>query len=451
MIVGWLGLMLYSHFGSEGAWADAEAEADRDDPRWRLFEIEADRPQMADSDNSALYIMAVLRKGKISVWSPNRDAIFENLPANAQLNAQQVELIRTSFAKVPGQIEAARKLKGMPAGRCPLKFSDDWISTLIPNQQDTREIADWLKHDAMLLAQEGDCDAAIESCQGIVNVSRSVKDDPFLITNLIRFAELNLAMEALERVLAQGEPSEERLASMQAMLERELPENSFLLGIRGERAGTHYLFENLRAGKVKQNPFALIGRGGVDTGHPIYDWMAENFPSTLIRYYPDHLRTMNRMVAAARLPLHERNAALKKIQKDAIDSENPISRLLLPATDKVETSERRLQIYLRSMIVALACERYRLKDEHKRWPAALDDLVKAKLLTSVPTDPIDNQPLRFRRTKEGVVIYSVGLDGVDNQGNIQRDNPFNPGVDLGYRLFDPQFRRRQPLPPVGVK
>ena len=68
-------------------------------------------------------------------------------------------------------------------------------------------------------------------------------------------------------------------------------------------------------------------------------------------------------------------------------------RVLCPGVSRVQRTECRTQAYMRSAYVALACERYRLKDENGEWPAKLDDLVKAKLLDKVPTDPIDNQPL----------------------------------------------------------
>jgi hypothetical protein len=446
-----IGVLTYSHFSTRGDWAGAEEEAGRDDPRWRLLEMEADRPTIADADNSAFYIIALRSKGGINPSAvPTYEAIFAKLPPSAQLNSQQVQLIRTEFAKFPGQIEAARKLKDMPAGRFPLTFSDDWISTTIGNHQNTREIVGWLQHDAWLLAQEGDCDAAIESCQAIINTSRSVKDDPFLITCLIRIAEQAVALETLERVLAQGEASEEHLRAMQAMLEREMREDSFILALRGERAGCHYLFENIRSGKIKQNPFAVLGGPNVNTGNLFDDFLVQAVPSTMLRYYPDYLRHMNRMVEAAKLPLHERGGKLAELEAEVKRTRNPVIRLLVPAMQKVEMADRRVQIYMRSMNVAIACERYRLQDEQKRWPATLDDLVKAKLLNAVPTDPIDNQPLRYRRTREGVVIYSVGFDGKDDQGNIDRENWRNPGVDLGYRLWNPEQRRRQPLPPVGL-
>jgi hypothetical protein len=49
------------------------------------------------------------------------------------------------------------------------------------------------------------------------------------------------------------------------------------------------------------------------------------------------------------------------------------------------------------------------------------------LLAVVPV-----QPLRFWPLPDGLVIYSVGLDGVDNGGNLDPDNPFASGIDLGF-------------------
>jgi hypothetical protein len=104
-------------------------------------------------------------------------------------------------------------------------------------------------------------------------------------------------------------------------------------------------------------------------------------------------------------------------------------------------------------MVALACERYRLKhkDKDNAWPAALDVLVKEKLLAAIPTDPMDNQPIRYRRTKDGIAVYSVGLDMTDNQGNIDPERIHEPGVDIGFRLWDVKLRRQNPLPPVAFR
>src|SRR5436309_3346027 len=58
-------LLTYAYFAytTGNAWAEAEAEAAKDDPNWKLMDIEANRKKLADMDNSALHIMATLGLG----------------------------------------------------------------------------------------------------------------------------------------------------------------------------------------------------------------------------------------------------------------------------------------------------------------------------------------------------------------------------------------------------
>ncbi|MEI2727116.1 MAG: hypothetical protein V9H26_27560 [Verrucomicrobiota bacterium] len=48
-------------------------------------------------------------------------------------------------------------------------------------------------------------------------------------------------------------------------------------------------------------------------------------------------------------------------------------------------------------------------------PENLADLTPA-FLAVVPADPFTGEPLRYRRTDKGFVIYSVDRDGLDNGG-----------------------------------
>jgi hypothetical protein len=95
---------------------------------------------------------------------------------------------------------------------------------------------------------------------------------------------------------------------------------------------------------------------------------------------------------------------------------------------------------LRCAVAASAVERYRLA--HGDWPRDLGSLVPA-FLKEIPNDPYDGQPLRSRRLADGVVLYSPGPDGTDNQGNLDRSAKPPEGTDIGFRLWD-AARRRQP-------
>jgi hypothetical protein len=450
LVLAPLGFYAYSVFATRSAWEEAEAEAARDLPRWRLLELEADRPQIPEADNSALYMMALRRKsGRFLVAAaPNYEQIFENLPPTAQLNIQQADLLRTELGKATKSLPDVRKLKDMPHGRYPITYSDDGISTLIPHHQDTRDFAELLKHDAMLLAHEREYDRAIESCQGILNAGRAMETDTFLIALLIRAALQNMAILTLERVLAQGEASEARLAAMQALLTYDMDHSSWLQALRGERGMYNHLFEGIRAGKVSAGWIGLMRGGSSDPFDSVEMWLADQFPSTILSRYPEYLSHMNRAVAIASLPIHERIPKLAEWEADTKASRNPLMRMLTPGLARTHRAECRSQVLLRSSTVALACERYRL--EHKDWPATLEVLVQEKLLETVPADPFDNQPLRYRRTKDGVVIYSIGFDLTDNHGNIDREHPDDAGVDLGFRLWNVNRRRQKPQPVVVI-
>jgi len=71
---------------------------------------------------------------------------------------------------------------------------------------------------------------------------------------------------------------------------------------------------------------------------------------------------------------------------------------------------------LRSMtITAIALKRFQLK--HGNYPADLNSLVP-EFLPAVPLDPVDGQPLRYRRNADGTfLLYSVSENGVDDGGN----------------------------------
>jgi hypothetical protein len=70
----------------------------------------------------------------------------------------------------------------------------------------------------------------------------------------------------------------------------------------------------------------------------------------------------------------------------------------------------------RLLVTALALERYR--KHHGTYPQTLGELTPG-FLKSPALDFIDGRPLRYRRAENGrFLLYSVGLDGVDNGGAL---------------------------------
>ena len=67
------------------------------------------------------------------------------------------------------------------------------------------------------------------------------------------------------------------------------------------------------------------------------------------------------------------------------------------------------------VLAAIALERHQHK--HGSYPASLESLVP-EFLAALPRDPMDGQPLRYRRKDDGTfTLYSVGWNSQDDGGD----------------------------------
>ena len=88
--------------------------------------------------------------------------------------------------------------------------------------------------------------------------------------------------------------------------------------------------------------------------------------------------------------------------------------MLVPALGKAVQKSAQATATARCAVTGCALERFRLK--HGAYPESLTALAP-EFLPSIPTDPIDGQPLRYKRAADGLFrLWSVGADGKDNGG-----------------------------------
>lgn len=410
-------------------------EVDRVDPRWRFDDWLADRKPIPDAENPAVVIAkanVLLGPGSFYVGEKNH-RLFESLTPVNRLNGPQVAALRAAFTRHAEAVKLARTLKELSGeGRFAIRHSLDHFSTDITPLQRGRTVVDMLRYDAMLRAEDDDAAGAIESCRALLSAARAIGDEPFLFAAQVRFSEQTVAVNALERSLAQGEPPADQLQAMQDLLAREIDATFFLQALRGERGDLDRMLVGVQRGKVKIT--AIRGGGSWD------DWLLDAFPSMVGRGRAEHLRLSSQAVAAARLPVEQQGEAFDKVVAAGRASKTVVARTLMGSVAKVAQENHCGQANLRCALVGVALERYRLN--HVKWPASLSALVTDGLLVAVPLDPFDGQPLRYKLVQDGVIVYSVGLDGVDNGGAIDRDNPNQPGTDLGFRLWSTAFRRQ---------
>jgi hypothetical protein len=165
---------------------------------------------------------------------------------------------------------------------------------------------------------------------------------------------------------------------------------------------------------------------------------AANARAALLHYFA-------RAIEIAKLPPEDQDAALTRLEVTVKDM--PFAaKTFTPSLLRVAASCRRTKAELRCASTALAAERFRLARGH--WPSSLERLVP-EFLETVPTDPGNGKPLRFRRLADGVVIDSVGQDEGGSVNNGTRVGP----DDRAFHLWDVPLRHRPvkspPTPRTG--
>jgi hypothetical protein len=92
-----------------------------------------------------------------------------------------------------------------------------------------------------------------------------------------------------------------------------------------------------------------------------------------------------------------------------------LTYMILPALDKALLRAAKLETQQSLTSAAIALKRHRLR--HGKYPTSLDALVP-EFFPAVPVDFMDGKPLRYRlKPDDGFILYSVGEDGKDDEGN----------------------------------
>ncbi len=87
---------------------------------------------------------------------------------------------------------------------------------------------------------------------------------------------------------------------------------------------------------------------------------------------------------------------------------------------------------LRSEISSLftACRLFR--DQERRWPRQLSELVQAQLIDAIPVDPFSGQAVQYDSNR--CLIWSFGENERDDGGDWDFDAKFPDGDDMVWRL-----------------
>ena len=335
---------------------------------------------------------------------PNQTALP---PPGTPFTSEHLEIIarylednRETLAK----LHAALKL---PDSRYPVKlwqtpnFSIDHLAPL-------KSLSLLLRWEAIYHSALGRREEALRSIHAAFALSRTLRDEPVLISQLVHIATVAINLLALERVVSEHPLAPEELWSLIALLEtaEKDGQRGMHRALIGERGGY-----GMRFMAVTFDDFLSLSGGGasLSAGRQVFGgamfalYKASGLQQQDARIY---FETMNGFITATTNDFPEMMRLSRQTETNYHASTTRgfgkmavFSRMILPALLKAVSKEAVIAGSLRSARAALIIESARMQQG-----AIPEDISSLQM----PPDPFTSEPLIFEKLETGYMVYSPG-------------------------------------------
>lgn len=355
---------------------------------------------------------------------PEPDAEWQAAYAAAPPNASPGRVVLTALSVVDPMIREICEFSERPHARFAVHW-DENFDALLPHLAVGKTISRQFALRVEARLAEGDVAGAYEDQLCGLRVAGMFREEPLLISQLVRIAQGAIAGTALWPGIRQHQWTDAQLAEFQRRLVPGDYLKNMAWALEGERAGAIAMLDRMVATGYP-NPLELGSPDSIGNDAPASatrflfprGWIRQN--EVRIAQYHQRMIEFARSLAT-NSPTTGWAPVLKtfRSQSDASFAEarsphNLLYQMLAPALDKAINKAVRAEQAAQSAATACALERHWKK--HGAYPESLNALVP-EFAPEVPRDRMDGQPLRYRRTADGLFqLWSVGLDGVDNGG-----------------------------------
>ena len=340
------------------------------------------------------------------------------------------------------------KAQGGPGMFAAMSVSADdnplWMSMITMDDLGYfRKMAKDLAQDTRIAMEDGQVERAIENIEAMLGVAAHVAESETILNLLTRCAADALACGTLERVLHDYPQAftDADLARLQRAFmtigldglrdDGGLTRNPLKLSM--ERAYYEDMVQRIYSDDGKgDGHMTLAGTNMVLVPMPgLMIVVLADSRKDAVKAYDQH---EDRFLELARLQPFERGDGLEQMLAEQAEYESntflqarqplgtmiPNWPMMIRALDKLNTERD-------AAITVIALHRYRLA--HGDFPPALDQLVP-EFLPTLPLDPMDGKPLRYRLKTSGPVLYSIGADGFDGGGvRAEEEQDAYPGAE----------------------
>jgi hypothetical protein len=307
---------------------------------------------------------------------------------------------------------------------------EEHFFTQVPHLASLKGIARIVRLRALARLEAGHPSDGLRDVEFNLRLIDVLKSEHFLISQLVRIAIVDLALQPVWEGLARQRWNEAEIAGLEAALAQIDLLEEYGPTMRMERAQAIYSIDLLRTGQYRD--LRPSNDGDEERG--------QDYSRT--RHLPGGIFRQNQLAIARGyqeefIPLV--NAGNHHVEMREVERVSSLKRpagfrpyrfyadLLLPSASRSSERFARAQTGIDLAIVACALERHRVVNG--RYPETLDALIP-KFLVKIPPDVITGKALNYHLTGDGrFVLYSVGWNEVDDNGV--------PGLTERQKRFDP--------------
>ena len=326
-------------------------------------------------------------------------------------------------------------------------LTESIINLLLPHIQSFRTASRILAVDSRYAVQQGDTDRVVKNLESIMGLAHQAAESKILICKLVAVSVEQIGLELLDDLLVKNPNlfTLNQLTRVQKAIQSR--EQSDDLNLSGERLmmldtiQRVYTNNGQGGGRITKQGLAFLDVTGLIMGERLTGVRLVNQfligPVALFSIAPRRETTQQMEVWLASMETQLKSPVYNKSNWDDLDQEiqqaeirHPVLASLFPDGVALHQVLLKSRAQREGVLMALAVYRYRIREGV--WPASANDLIDG-FLESLPVDPLSGDSLKYHRRGETFVIYSVGLDGEDNQGFRPRIFPGGgrPDVEIG--------------------
>ena len=301
-----------------------------------------------------------------------------------------------------------------------------------------RRAARLLLLQALVCADDADAEGACEAIHAQLGAARSLLEEPILISQLVRLACNDIYFETIEQVLNRTALTEEQLGRLTETYEQSAPPWPAWAPrmLAGQRCTYLQAFENHWAFLELD----LLGNSETTIEKRLrsplerFNWSRYQYSGAAARDTLRYLDLMARWIESTQRPYAEGIAMCQDIEEELAKRSSYAAGVLyatIPGASGALQQAVADTVRKRIARTALALERHR-HAKNGALPESLSGLVP-DLLAEVPEDPFAGAPIRYQRTPQGYVVYSIGLNGIDEGGEKGGGRSYEGDIALEVR------------------